>query len=77
MASLLSMSRALSARAVKARLPSEAARAFSSNAYPVIDHKYDACVVGAGGAGLRAAFGLVQVGDGLLAPFALCPSLLC
>ncbi len=30
--------------------------------YPVIDHKYDAVVVGAGGAGLRAAFGLVQEG---------------
>lgn len=25
--------------------------------YPVIDHEYDAVVVGAGGAGLRAAFG--------------------
>ncbi|GFU12068.1 succinate dehydrogenase flavoprotein subunit, mitochondrial [Nephila pilipes] len=30
--------------------------------YPVIDHTYDAIVVGAGGAGLRAAFGLVQEG---------------
>ena len=30
--------------------------------YPVVDHKYDAVVVGAGGAGLRAAFGLVQEG---------------
>lgn len=27
------------------------------NKYPVIDHEYDALVVGAGGAGLRAAFG--------------------
>ena len=26
--------------------------------YPVIDHEFDAVVVGAGGAGLRAAFGL-------------------
>ncbi|XP_050544152.1 succinate dehydrogenase [ubiquinone] flavoprotein subunit, mitochondrial [Daktulosphaira vitifoliae] len=34
----------------------------SSNAYSVIDHEYDAVVVGAGGAGLRAAFGLVQEG---------------
>jgi len=30
--------------------------------YPVVDHTYDAVVVGAGGAGLRAAFGLVQNG---------------
>ena len=33
----------------------------SSRQYPVVDHTYDAVVVGAGGAGLRAAFGLVQV----------------
>lgn len=30
--------------------------------YKVIDHDYDALVVGAGGAGLRAAFGLVEKG---------------
>lgn len=30
--------------------------------YKVVDHEYDACVVGAGGAGLRAAFGLVEKG---------------
>ncbi|KAL4471632.1 hypothetical protein ABPG74_008525 [Tetrahymena malaccensis] len=30
--------------------------------YTVIDHTYDAIVVGAGGAGLRAAFGLVEEG---------------
>lgn len=30
--------------------------------YTVIDHTYDAIVVGAGGAGLRAAFGLVELG---------------
>ncbi|KAH8384662.1 hypothetical protein KR093_004315 [Drosophila rubida] len=33
-----------------------------SKQYPVIDHSYDAIVVGAGGAGLRAAFGLVAEG---------------
>jgi len=33
-----------------------------SRQYPVIDHDYDAVVVGAGGAGLRAAFGLVEEG---------------
>ncbi|BFZ53648.1 succinate dehydrogenase flavoprotein subunit [Savitreella phatthalungensis] len=32
------------------------------NKYPVIDHEYDAIVVGAGGAGLRAAFGLAENG---------------
>ena len=30
--------------------------------YPQVDHTYDAVVVGAGGAGLRAAFGLVEEG---------------
>lgn len=30
--------------------------------YPVIDHEFDAVVVGAGGAGLRAAFGLAEAG---------------
>ncbi|XP_023311262.1 succinate dehydrogenase [ubiquinone] flavoprotein subunit, mitochondrial-like [Anoplophora glabripennis] len=29
----------------------------ASKVYPIIDHTYDAVVVGAGGAGLRAAFG--------------------
>jgi succinate dehydrogenase (ubiquinone) flavoprotein subunit len=33
-----------------------------SRDYPVVDHSYDAVVVGAGGAGLRAAFGLTQQG---------------
>ncbi|KAI1430024.1 hypothetical protein F5Y12DRAFT_781622 [Xylaria sp. FL1777] len=33
-----------------------------SNKYPVVDHEYDALVVGAGGAGLRAAFGLAEAG---------------
>ncbi|KAG8759832.1 succinate dehydrogenase flavoprotein subunit [Serendipita sp. 396] len=30
--------------------------------YPLIEHEYDAIVVGAGGAGLRAAFGLAEAG---------------
>nr|XP_023029349.1 succinate dehydrogenase [ubiquinone] flavoprotein subunit, mitochondrial [Leptinotarsa decemlineata] len=34
----------------------------TSKVYPIVDHTYDAVVVGAGGAGLRAAFGLVQEG---------------
>ena len=29
-----------------------------TSAYPIVDHTYDALVVGAGGAGLRAAIGL-------------------
>lgn len=33
-----------------------------SKSYTVIDHQHDALVIGAGGAGLRAAFGLVQAG---------------
>lgn len=33
-----------------------------SKVYPIVDHTYDAVVVGAGGAGLRAAFGLVSGG---------------
>jgi len=33
-----------------------------SRDYPVVDHQYDAVVVGAGGAGLRAAFGLAEEG---------------
>ena len=33
-----------------------------SKVYPIIDHQYDAVVVGAGGAGLRAAFGLTEAG---------------
>lgn len=33
-----------------------------SKEYTVVDHKYDAVVVGAGGAGLRAAFGLSEAG---------------
>ena len=33
-----------------------------SKAYPVIEHTYDAVVIGAGGAGLRATFGLAEAG---------------
>ena len=44
-----------------------ARRAFSSastpgKAYPIVDHTFDAVVVGAGGAGLRAAMGLAEHG---------------
>uniref|UniRef100_A0A7N8X3J1 Succinate dehydrogenase [ubiquinone] flavoprotein subunit, mitochondrial n=1 Tax=Mastacembelus armatus TaxID=205130 RepID=A0A7N8X3J1_9TELE len=33
-----------------------------STQYPIVDHEFDAVVVGAGGAGLRAAFGLSEAG---------------
>lgn len=33
-----------------------------TKAYTVVDHTYDAIVVGAGGAGLRATVGLVEQG---------------
>lgn len=33
-----------------------------SRQYPVVDHDYDCVVIGAGGAGLRAAFGLANAG---------------
>eukprot|EP00037_Helgoeca_nana_P001622 m.28144 g.28144 ORF g.28144 m.28144 type:complete len:649 (+) comp11995_c0_seq1:56-2002(+) len=36
--------------------------ASTDTSYSVIDHTYDAVVVGAGGAGLRAAFGLTEAG---------------
>ncbi|MBL8628647.1 MAG: succinate dehydrogenase flavoprotein subunit [Rhodospirillaceae bacterium] len=35
---------------------------YNPSAYPIIDHDYDVVVVGAGGAGLRATFGMVQNG---------------
>ncbi|PWN29101.1 putative SDH1-succinate dehydrogenase flavo protein precursor, mitochondrial [Jaminaea rosea] len=44
-------------RAKEAPTPLDAAKG-----YPVIDHEYDAVVVGAGGSGLRAAFGLAEAG---------------
>lgn len=31
-------------------------------AYTIVDHSFDAIVVGAGGAGLRAAFGMAEAG---------------
>ena len=39
-------------------------RTFATNnvTYPVIDHEFDAIVVGAGGAGLRASVGLSEMG---------------
>jgi succinate dehydrogenase / fumarate reductase flavoprotein subunit len=42
-------------------MPAKAA-AINGRAYPIIDHAYDVVVVGAGGAGLRAALGAAQAG---------------
>ncbi|RKP28128.1 succinate dehydrogenase flavo protein subunit 1 [Syncephalis pseudoplumigaleata] len=43
-------------------LRAQAGEVRSAGNYTVIDHDFDAVVVGAGGAGLRAAFGLSQAG---------------
>ena len=40
----------------------EAAPKINGQAYPFVDHVYDVVVVGAGGAGLRAAFGMAEKG---------------
>jgi succinate dehydrogenase / fumarate reductase, flavoprotein subunit len=37
-------------------------RSFDVSAYKIIEHKYDVVVVGAGGAGLRATFGMAEKG---------------
>ncbi|HYX00512.1 MAG TPA: FAD-binding protein, partial [Reyranella sp.] len=34
----------------------------NGNAYTIIDHEYDVVVVGAGGSGLRATFGMASKG---------------
>ena len=39
-----------------------AVQAGNLSSYPIVDHTYDAIVVGAGGAGLRAAIGLSEGG---------------
>jgi len=49
-------------RAAIAGSPSPDGVSNNAKNYSVIDHEYDAVVVGAGGAGLRAAFGLAEAG---------------
>ncbi|KAI0637422.1 succinate dehydrogenase [Trametes polyzona] len=50
------------ARRVVATNPVKAQEVQGWGKYPLIEHEYDAIVVGAGGAGLRAAFGLAEAG---------------
>ncbi|KAH9857618.1 succinate dehydrogenase [Lenzites betulinus] len=50
------------ARKVVATNPVKAQEVQGWGKYPLIEHEYDAIVVGAGGAGLRAAFGLAEAG---------------
>jgi hypothetical protein len=47
---------------VATRSLSSSSSGSEGSSYPVIDHTYDAVVVGAGGAGLRAAIGLSEGG---------------
>ncbi|EKM55936.1 uncharacterized protein PHACADRAFT_256884 [Phanerochaete carnosa HHB-10118-sp] len=59
-----SFSSSAPARKVVATNPVKAqeVQSWDSGKYPLIEHEYDAIVVGAGGAGLRAAFGLAEAG---------------
>ena len=65
LSSISSAARTAAARAAFSKT-STAARALSSSKltgdYVVVDHEYDAVVVGAGGSGLRAAMGLSEAG---------------
>ncbi|EFJ29162.1 hypothetical protein SELMODRAFT_440964 [Selaginella moellendorffii] len=66
---MLRLARAALREQHQRRLYSSASRVLSNGApsatgaaYPIVDHTYDAVVVGAGGAGLRAAIGLSEHG---------------
>ena len=50
------------AAAAGAGFHTSVAPAAATGSYTVVDHSYDALVVGAGGAGLRAAIGLSEHG---------------
>ncbi|CAL8471082.1 g10624 [Coccomyxa elongata] len=55
--------RLLGCTASRTAAASVSGRSFSTeSAYPIIDHTYDAIVIGAGGAGLRATVGLCEAG---------------
>jgi len=59
---MLRLSRALARPLIQRQASVRMSHAKPSAAYTIIDHTYDAVVVGAGGAGLRAAFGLTEAG---------------
>jgi succinate dehydrogenase (ubiquinone) flavoprotein subunit len=54
--------RCVSSGLSKARASASRLLSTASSSYTVVDHTYDAVVVGAGGAGLRAAIGLSEHG---------------
>ena len=61
---LQAIAQAAAAPVTNAKTASSTLRGFATSgaAYPIIDHTYDASVVGAGGAGLRGAVGLNDPG---------------
>jgi len=59
---LLHQSRFAHAAAAKSTVETGPSQGNLTNAYTIVDHTYDAVVVGAGGAGLRAALGLTEKG---------------
>ena len=66
LSSLLARRATLPAGDLGPLFPSSLAARFASTStkgkYTIVDHTYDAIVVGAGGAGLRAAIGLSEAG---------------
>jgi len=60
--SVSSLSRPLTRPLSRALSTSAAADSSLKGDYTIVDHTYDALVVGAGGAGLRAAMGLSEAG---------------
>ena len=59
---VLNFLRTRASRILSYALPPHVRTFSTSGGYQLVDHSYDAVVVGAGGAGLRAAFGLAEQG---------------
>ena len=53
---------AINGSATNGTAPGQAGNGKAGPAYPITDHSFDVLVVGAGGAGLRAAVGCAQAG---------------